>query len=116
MHDLNSGVFEHLEIAATLDVDQRVNYMQRLLRGSAIKKYKTVLKECKESVKDISGYHWALGKAKYVTMGQFYTWEKVYGIDNDGDANLGVDKCINFEKEIWFDLGDIIVYILDVIL
>ena len=37
-------------------------------------------------------------------MGQFCAWEKVYGIDTDGDAYLGRDKCISFEKELCFEL------------
>ena len=33
MHDLSSGVFEHLEITSHMDVDQRVAYTQPILRG-----------------------------------------------------------------------------------
>ena len=47
MRDLTSGVFEHLGITLTMDVDQRVAYMQRILIGAVIKKYKVVLVECK---------------------------------------------------------------------
>ena len=43
MRDLTSGVFEHLWITSPLDVDQRVNYMQRHIRVEALKKYKSVL-------------------------------------------------------------------------
>ena len=38
-------------------------------------------------------------------MEKFWTWFKVYDIDTGRDAYLGVDKCIDFEKDIWFDLG-----------
>ena len=47
MRNLTIGVFEHLEIAPPLFVDEKVNYMQRLLRGLALKKYKKILVECK---------------------------------------------------------------------
>ena len=48
--------------------------------------------------KDISGYQWNIGKAKYVTMDQLWDWSKVYGIDTDRGSYLGVDKRINFEN------------------
>ena len=40
MRDLTREVFEHLEITSHMDVDQRVAYTQRILRGAALKKYK----------------------------------------------------------------------------
>ena len=54
-----------------MDVDTRVSYTQRLLRVSLIKKYKTILAECKETARGIGGYQWKLGEAKYVTTEQF---------------------------------------------
>ena len=45
IRDLRSVVFEHLGIPSSLDVDKRVNYTQRILRGPALEKYKTVLTE-----------------------------------------------------------------------
>ena len=38
MRDLTVGVFEHLEIISPTDVDKRLAYMQRTLRGSTHKK------------------------------------------------------------------------------
>ena len=78
MHDLTRGVFEHLEITSPIDVDKKVKYTQRLLRGLALNKYKTVLAQCKETAKVIAGDQWTLGEAKYVTMDQLWTWEKLY--------------------------------------
>ena len=75
MHDLTRGVFEHLEITSTIDVDRKVKYTQRLLRGLALNKYKTVLAEWKDPENDIAGDKWTLGAVKYVTMDQFWTWE-----------------------------------------
>ena len=68
MHNLISGVFEHLKIIYLLNVYKRVNYMQSLLRGPALKKYKTVMGGCKELAKGISGYQWTLDATKDVTM------------------------------------------------
>ena len=48
MRKLTSEVFEHLEITSPMDVDQRMAYIQNILIGSALKKYKAVLLECKQ--------------------------------------------------------------------
>ena len=51
-----------------MDFYQRVGHIQSIFRGSAINKYKTVLLECKESSKVISGYQWTLRPTKDFTM------------------------------------------------
>ena len=56
MRNLTVRVFEHLEINSTTDMDQRLAYTQRILRGAVIKKYRAVLVECKHLAKDIAGY------------------------------------------------------------
>ena len=38
MHDLTSGMFDHLDITSPIDVDQRLTYTQRILIGHALKK------------------------------------------------------------------------------
>ena len=73
MHDLTSGVFENLEITSPMDVEKRVAYMQRILRGAAIKNYKTVLVECKQSTKDLAGDSWNLGELKEISTDNFWT-------------------------------------------
>ena len=58
MRNLTSGLFKHLEITSTLDVDKIVSYAQILLRGLAPNKQKTILAECKETAQvslEISG-------------------------------------------------------------
>ena len=47
-----------------------------------------------------------LGAAKVATMEKFWTWEKLYGVDAGGDVYLGVDRCLDFEKDIWSELGN----------
>ena len=64
MRNLTVGVFEHLEITSSIDEDQRVAFMQRILRLSALRKYRAVLVECKQLVKEIAGDKWDLGKLK----------------------------------------------------
>ena len=44
-----------------MDVDQQVAYMQRIFRGAALKNYRAVLVEFKQSVKDLAGNKWDLG-------------------------------------------------------
>ena len=86
MGKLTKGVFEHLEIASTMDVDQRVAYMQCILIGALLKKYKAVLLECKQSAKDLSGEKWNLGKLKDISIQDFWTWAKSDELAYDGDT------------------------------
>ena len=69
--DLTSRVFDHLEIPLHMEVDKRVVYMQTILRGSAINKYKTVLLECKQLVKNLMGDKWTLGDLKALFIENF---------------------------------------------
>ena len=78
-------MFENLDITSYLDVYQKVNYTQRFVRIAALKKYISVLEECKETAKGIAGYQWMLGKAKDITMKPLWTWTNKYGTDTDGD-------------------------------
>ena len=104
MHDLTSRVFEYLEITSTMVVDKRVNYIQRLLRGLSLKKYKIDLAECKESENSSAGDQWALGATKDVTMDKLWTCTKLDGVDASGYVYLGADMCLNFKKDIWLYL------------
>ena len=40
MRDLTVGVFEHLDITSPMDVETNLAYMQRILRGDVLKKYR----------------------------------------------------------------------------
>ena len=102
MHDLTSGVFENLEINSPMDVDKIVNCTQILLMGSVHKKYMTVLAECKELAKDISGDKWMLDATTDITMEQFWTWTKLDGVDVSGGVYLGAERCLDFKNCIWF--------------
>ena len=39
-------------------------------------------------------------------MDKFCTWDNIYDIYAYEDACLGSDKCINFQKELFFELGN----------
>ena len=41
------GVFEHLEITSPMIFYQSIAYTHRILRVSALNKYKTILEECR---------------------------------------------------------------------
>ena len=57
MRDLTIGVFENLEIISPMEVDKRVSYTHRTLRGVALKKYRAILEEYirRKSSQEISG-------------------------------------------------------------
>ena len=88
-----------------MDVDLRVAYSQRIIRGASLKNYKVVLAEYKQSTKEVAGDKWYLGALKGLSMENLWDWAKKYGIGYDRDAYLGLDKCVDFEKELWFELG-----------
>ena len=48
MRDLHVGVFENLEITTPMDVEKRIAYTQRILRGTALKKYRDVMVTCRQ--------------------------------------------------------------------
>ena len=47
MHDLTAGFFEHLNITSPMDVKKGIAYMQHILRGAALKKYREVMVKCR---------------------------------------------------------------------
>ena len=61
--------------------------------------------ECKKSAKNITGYKWTLRNLKRLSTEGFWTWDKGYQLDYDGDSYLDLDKCFDFEKELWLELG-----------
>ena len=78
MRDLTIIVLENLDITSPMDVYQMVAYMQRILRGKPLKKYKAILLECKQSAKDIAEDKWTFVELKWVYIEDFFTWAKSY--------------------------------------
>ena len=58
MRDITVGVFEHIEITYNMDVDKIIEYMECILRGTALNKYIQDLTDLKDSAKGVSGYQW----------------------------------------------------------
>ena len=56
-------------------------------------------------MKDLAGDKWDLGTLKELSTDDFWAWAKKYGIGYDGDAYLGLDKCVDLEKELCSELG-----------
>ena len=105
VRDLTSTVFEHLEITYIMDVYKRLSYTKLILRVSVIKKYKAVMMECKHPSKDNTGDKWDLGALKELSTDDFCIWAKKYRIWYDGNAYLGLDKRVEFDKDLWLELG-----------
>ena len=94
MRNLTRGVFEQLQITSPMYVDQMVAYTQRILRGVALNKHKAVLLECKQSAKDLEGDKCTLGDFKVLSIEDFWTWDKSYGLAYDIDVYLGMENCV----------------------
>ena len=88
MCDLTSGVFEHLDITSTMDVDQMVAYTQRIIIGAALKTYKAVLIECNHSVKDLAGDTWDLSALR-----NYSQKTSVLGIRKAELSMMGMPTC-----------------------
>ena len=80
IRDLTFGVFGHLDIISPTDVDKRLAYTQRILRGSVLKKYQEVLVKCKQSTKELASDEWNLGDMSRLSTEDFWNWAKTDNI------------------------------------
>ena len=55
-------VFEHLGITNWRGIYQRWMYVEQVLKGSALTKFRVSVLACEELVRDESGYQWGIGK------------------------------------------------------
>ena len=62
---------------------------------------------CKESARGLDKTTWNLRADKSVIMKQLWTWDKADGRDAYGDPISGVARCTYFEKELCFEIGNI---------
>ena len=106
MRDLTVGVFERINITSPMDVEKRIAYTQHILRGSVLKKYREVLVTCRQSAKELAGDEWTFGKLTGLSTEDFWTWAKTYITGYDRHDYLARDKCVDFERELWFELGN----------
>ena len=92
MSEVTSELFDHLEINSSMEVDRSISYTQPILKGAGLKKYKAVLRACKDFAKDLAGDKSTLGDLKELYVEDFCTWSKIVGLEDDGDAYLVLDK------------------------
>ena len=85
-----------------MDVDKSVEYIERILRVSVLKKYIKVLVHFKDSVKGLDGYQWTLGSAKGFSMEEFWVWAKLCAINIAIYLFSVLDCSAYFEKYLWF--------------
>ena len=57
MRDLTAGVFEHLWIMLSLDLDLSIKYNERILKNSALNKSRRVLWVFKDTARGLNGKH-----------------------------------------------------------
>ena len=69
-----------------------------------LKRYKAFLTECKQSEKYLVGDKWTLANLKALSIEGLWTWYNSNGIAFNGYAYLGLDKYVDLEKEICFEL------------
>ena len=62
----------------------------------------------KQLAKELAGDEWTLGYLSGVHTEEFWTWSKTDTIGYDGNPYLAIDKCVNFDRELWFDMGNLI--------
>ena len=60
---------------------------------------------CRQLAKDLPIDEWTLGKLTGLYAEDFCTCEKTDTLGYDGHYYPALDKFVNFERELWFDLG-----------
>ena len=60
---------------------------------------------CKQSAKYIAGDEWTLGDMSEVSTEDFWNRENTDTIGYDRHPYLDIDKFVDFERELWFELG-----------
>ena len=54
--------------------------------------------------KELAVDEWTLGELTGLSAEDFWTWEKIDTMGCYGHDYLAVDKCVEFERELWFKL------------
>ena len=55
--------------------------------------------------KELAGDEWNLGDLTGISTEDFWTWAKTDTRGYDGNDYLDQDKCVDFNRELWFELG-----------
>ena len=56
--------------------------------------------------KYLAGDKCTQGDLKWLSTDYFWTWAKSDGLAYYRDAYLVLEKCVEFEKDVWFGLGE----------
>ena len=59
---------------------------------------------CRQSEKELTVDEWNLGKPAGLSTEDFWTWYKTDITGYDGHDYLARDKCVKFERDLWFEL------------
>ena len=105
MCDLTIRVFAHLDITSPMYAEKSLAYMQRILRGAALKKYREVMIIYRKSAKELAGDEWNLGKLEGLYTENFWTWDKTDNTGYDVHSLFNWDEHVEFERESWLELG-----------
>ena len=70
-----------------------------------IKKHREVLVTCRQLANELVGDEWTLCELAGLSTENLWTWDKTDTTGYDGHPFLAQDKCVNFERELWFELG-----------
>ena len=60
---------------------------------------------CKHSAKELAVDEWNLVKLTGLPAYYFWNWVKTDTIGYDGHDYLARYKCVEFDRELWFELG-----------
>ena len=101
-------VSKNLEITLKLNLNLNIKYMEIILIGTALKQILQVILWCKESARGLDGDKWNLVSEKSATMEQFQKCSKMDRCDAAGEPTRGTERCSCFDKDLWFELGNII--------
>ena len=59
----------------------------------------------RQSANELTGDEWNLGELTGLSADDFCTWAKTDTMGHYRHAYLAMDKCVGFERELWFYLG-----------
>ena len=56
---------------------------------------------CRQLAKELAGDEWTSGDMNGLAAEDFWNWAKTDTTGYDGHPYLSIDKCVNFERELW---------------
>ena len=80
-------------------------YVEQVLKGPALTKFRNDMLVCKELVRNETGYHWDLGEPEDVAFDDLWAFWKIGGLWDSGDDITDKDRYIDIERALCFILG-----------